>query len=134
MAWRFGVWWPATVIALALGATSPALADPPAAGTLHTFLDPIFRDTVICDTFAQVRRIATAPAPDEMYAAFYMTTNEYDEPMCVAVVPTGKVVGVTPLGVMERNGRQYDAWAVETRMPGGTVFALYLERLNLVEA
>ena len=103
-------------------------------GTLHTFVDPVFRDTVICDTLDQVRRIATADAPEDMYAAFYMTTNEHDEPMCVAVVPTGHVVEVTPLGVMERNGRQYNAWAVETRLPGGTVFALYLEHVVLTSA
>ena len=38
------------------------------------------------------------------------------------------------LGVMERNGRQYNAWAVETRLPGGTVFALYLEHVVLTSA
>ena len=120
-------------LALALGA-SAALAGPPALGTLHTFRDPVFRETVICDTLDQVRRIATAAVPDDMFTAFYMTTNEHDEPMCVAVVPTGHVVEVTPLGVMERNGRQYNAWAVETRLPGGTVFALYLEHVVLTSA
>jgi hypothetical protein len=120
-------------IVLALGAGGAA-AGPPVPGTLHTFIDPVFRDTVICDTLEQVRRIATAEAPDDMYAAFYVTTNEYDEPMCVAVVPTGEVVGATPLGVMERNGRHYNAWAVETRLPGGTVFALYLEHVALTNA
>ena len=114
--------------------SSTALAGPPAPGTLHTFVDPVFRDTVICDTLDQVRRIATAPAPEDMYAAFYMTTNEHDEPMCVAVVPTGHVVNVTPLGVMERRGHYYNAWAVETRLPGGTVFALYLEHVVLTSA
>jgi len=121
------------VLALALGA-SVALGGPPAPGTLHTFVDPVFRDTVICDTLDQVRRIATADAPEDMYAAFYMTTNEYDEPMCVAVVPTGHVVEVTPLGIMQRRGRHYSAWAVETRLPGGTVFALYLEPVVLINA
>jgi hypothetical protein len=122
-----------TSTVLALGG-SAAIAGPPIPGTLHTFIDPTFRDTVICDTLDQVRRIATAETPDDMYAALYMTTNEYDEPMCVAVVPTGEVVEATPLGVMERNGRHYNAWAVETRLPGGTVFALYLEHVVLTNA
>jgi hypothetical protein len=120
-------------LALALGA-SAALGGPPARGTLHTFHDPVFRDTVICDTLDQVRRIATAAVPDDMFTAFYMTTNEYDEPMCVAVVPTGHVVEVTRLGIMQRRGRHYSAWAVETRLPGGTVFALYLEPVVLINA
>jgi hypothetical protein len=81
-----------------------------------------------------IRRIATADAPEDMCAAFYMTTNEYDEPMCAAVVPTGHVVNVTPLGVVERRGRHCNAWAVETRLPGGTVFAIYLEPVVLTSA
>jgi hypothetical protein len=134
MALRANTWKPAA-LALCLAATSSAsLAEPPAPGTLHTFFDPVFRDTVICDTLDQVRRIATAEVPDDMYAAFYMTTNEHDEPMCVAVVPTGQVVDVTPLGVMARNGRHYNAWAVETQLRGGVVFALYLEQVHFVQA
>ena len=109
-----------------------ALAQPPQRGATHTFIDPQFRDTIICDTLEQVRRIATAEVPDEMYAAFYLTTNEYNEPMCEAAVATGVVRGVTAVGVMVRNGKRYDAWAIETEVPGGTVFALYLERIEML--
>jgi hypothetical protein len=120
----------AAALAIALGsAPLPAMAQPPQLGATHTFIDPQFRDTIICDTLEQVRRIATAEIPDEMYAAFYLTTNKHNEPMCEAVVATGVVVDVTPVGVMVRNGHRYDAWAVETSLPGGTVFALYLERI-----
>jgi hypothetical protein len=123
------------VLAIGLAALPlPALSQPPQPGTTHTFIDPQFRDTIICDTLEQVRRIATAEVPDEMYAAFYLTTNEYNEPMCQAVVATGVVRGVTPVGVMVRNGKRFDAWAVETEVPGGTIFALYLERIEMLNA
>lgn len=52
----------------------------------------------------------------------------------MAIVPTGVVIDVLPIGVMQRNGKQYDAWAIETEIEGVTVFALYLERVAAISA
>jgi hypothetical protein len=119
--------------ALALCA-GPALAAPPSVGSDHTFLDPVFRGTIFCDTLKEVRTIAEADSPDDAYANYYLTTNERDEPMCMSIAPTARVVDVVPLGVMEKNGSHYNAWAIETDVGGTTAFALYLERFTLVNA
>ena len=119
--------------AFALLAT-PVLAGPPTIGSDHTFLDPVFRGTIFCDTLKEVQTIAEAESPDEMYANFYLTTNERDEPMCMAIAPTARVVDVVPLGVMAKDGGHYNAWAIETDVNGTTAFALYLERFNYVRA
>jgi hypothetical protein len=118
--------------ATALALAAPAVAAPPSVGTTHTFLDPVFRGTVFCDTVDQVRHIATAKAPDDIYGVYRVTTNERDEPMCMAIVPTALVVDVIPLGVMLREGEAYSAWAVETDIGGVTAFALYLEHVATV--
>ena len=48
----------ASAMAFGLAATPLAgLAQPPQRGVTHTFIDPQFRDTIICDTLEQVRRI-----------------------------------------------------------------------------
>lgn len=109
-------------------AAAPALAEPPSTGTKHTFQDPVFNGTIFCDTIAAVHAIATAEIPDDVYANYYLTTNAMDEPICMAIVPTGVVRDVTPIGVMKRNGDHYRAWAVETDVGGVTAYALYLER------
>jgi hypothetical protein len=119
--------------ALALSA-APALAAPPTVGSDYTFLDPVFRGTIFCDTLKEIRAIAEADQPDAAYSNFYLTTNDRDEPMCMAIAPTGRVVDVVPLGVMEKDGGAYNAWAIETDVNGTTAFALYLERFNLVHA
>jgi hypothetical protein len=123
-----------TTLAALATLTAPALAAPPDVGSDHTFLDPVFRGTIFCDTLKEVRTIAEAERPDDAYANFYLTTNERDEPICMAIAPTGRVVDVVPLGVMEKDGGNYNAWAIETEVNGTTVFALYLERFNLVNA
>jgi hypothetical protein len=121
------------LMALACG-VAPAWAEPPAVGTTHTFHDPVFRGTVFCDTLDDVWSIATAEQPDEIYGLYRVTTNARDEPICMAIVPTALVVEVTPIGVMKRNGHDYNAWAVETDVGGVTAFALYLERVTRVAA
>lgn len=125
---------------LALGAmmvmsgVGAALAAPPAAGQMHDFTDPVFRGTIFCDTLDAVEAIAKADAPDDMYAAYYLTANQIGEPFCMAIAPKALVVAVTPIGVMRKNGHDYDAWAVETRVADTTVFALYLERSDRIAA
>jgi len=125
----------APFLALALAAIPQfALAQPPSAGATHTFRDPIFNGTVFCDTLDAVRAIATAEAPDETYANYYLTTNLRDEPICMAIAPTGVVVEVIPIGIMLKGGQRYQAWAVETDVGGVTAFALYLEPAQYVNA
>jgi len=120
--------WATMALGLPLMATATQAA-PPAIGSTYTFEDPIFNGTVFCDTLEQVYEIATADAPDEVYGFYRVTANEFDEPTCMAIVPTGVVLAVTPLGDMEKDGSRYDAWAIETDIDGTVVYALYLERV-----
>jgi len=119
---------------LLASAPAVALAQPPSVGSTYTFLDPVFRGTIFCDTLDEVRTIAGAEVPDDAYSNFYMTTNDRDEPICMAIAPTAEVVNVTPLGVMVRDGRHYNAWAVETKVGDSVAYALYLEHFNFVSA
>lgn len=124
-----------TLVALAF-ALSPAgvLAQPPVEGTTHTFVDPTFVGTVFCDTFHEVLAIATAIEPKEVYRELFSERNERNEPRCAAVIPTGVVVSVTPLGIMKRDDLHFNAWAVETQIGNVTGYALYLEQFELVVA
>jgi hypothetical protein len=135
MASRIGRRTLAVALALALACIPQlAQAQPPLAGTTHTFLDPVFRGTVFCDTIDEVWAIASAAAPDQAYANYSLTTNERDEPICMAIAPTALVVEVTRLGTMIKHGHHFNAWAVETLVDGVTAFALYLERFDYVGA
>ena len=116
--------------AMLLGGTGMAQAAPPVVGSSYEFFDPVFRGTIFCDTLEAVQAIASAEQPDQTYAAYYMTTNAIDEPICMAIAPTALVRAVTPIGVMSRNGKDYAAWAVETEINGTVAFALYLEHQN----
>ncbi len=119
--------------ALALAASSlPSYAQPPTPGATHTFRDPVFQGTVFCDTLDQVRDIAIADEPNSIYAMYRITPNHRNEPICMAIVPTGKVVSVTPIGTMMRDGERYTAWAVETEVAGFTAYALYLEQVKFI--
>jgi hypothetical protein len=111
-----------------------ALAQPPATGTTHTFVDPLFTGTVFCDTYDQVREIATADDPALAYENYLLTPNERSEPTCATIVPTGVVVKVRPIGVMEQDGLHFNAFAVETQVGGTTGYALYLEHFEMVRA
>lgn len=113
--------------ALLLAGTGMAQAAPPDVGSSYEFFDPVFRGTIFCDTLEAVQAIASAEQPDQTYANYYMTTNDIGEPICMAIAPTALVLAVTPIGVMTKNGKTYDAWAVETEINGIVVFALYLE-------
>lgn len=118
----------ATLVPLALAPA--AQAAPPQPGDTYTFQDPVFNGTVVCDTLEQVTDIATADAPNDVYGLYRILANDLNEPTCMAIIPTGVVLDVVPLGVMEKEGDRYDAWAVETDLGGGaTVYALYLERI-----
>ena len=121
-----------TTLVVALALVTPTHADPPTAGTTHTFHDPVFIGTVFCDSYFEVLAIATADDPQAVFASFHSDRNEIDEPVCAVIAPTGTVVDVRSLGIMQRDGRSYDAWAVETRVGEHTGFALYVEpRLDI---
>lgn len=120
----------ATLGTAALLSASPVLAEPPTAGTQHTFFDPIFHGTIFCDTLDEVWAIATAAKPNDVYAQYTLVTNAKNEPICMAIAPVADVVDVTPIGPMEKNGKTYNAWAVETLVGGVTAFALYLEKVE----
>lgn len=123
------------LLALALAAfPAAALAQPPAEGTTHTFFDPLYVGTVVCDTFDEVLAIATADNPQDVYLNLYQEANDRNEPRCAAIIATGIVVDVTPLGVMKRDDLHFNAWAVETLVGDVTAYALYIEHFELVIA
>ena len=119
-----------TLIALGLTLFSgAALAQPPTAGTTHTFVDPIYQGTVFCDTFEQVREIATAEEPAAVYREYMFAKNARNEPVCLAIVPTAMVTDVTRLGMMYRDGKAFIAWAVKTTVGGVIAYGLYIEEV-----
>jgi hypothetical protein len=124
-----------TLVALVLAALpGVALAQPPAAGTIHTFYDPVFTGTVFCDTLEQVREIATAEIPSDIYLDYLQTANDRNEPTCATIVPTGEVVKVMLLGVMKEDGQHFNAWAVEAKVGDVIAFGLYLEQFEMTTA
>jgi len=116
----------ALCLALPLLAT-PALARPPNAGSTHTFVDPVFSGTVFCDTYEEIHAIATADEPVDVFQVYFSTLNAKHEPTCAAIMTTAHVVSVRPLGVMERDDKRFNAWAIEAEVGDQTGFALYLE-------
>jgi hypothetical protein len=114
--------------------STSALAEPPAVGGTHTFFDPVYSGTVFCDTLEQVQEIVTAENPQEVYRRYLYRKNSLGEPVCLAIIPTGEVQSVTPLGVMKRDGMHFNAWAVEITVNGVTGVGLYLEKFELVVA
>jgi hypothetical protein len=124
-----------TLLALVFAAVPGiAIAQPPATGTIHTFYDPVFTGTVFCDTLEQVREIATAETPSDVYLNYLQTANARNEPTCATIIPTGEVVKVMPLGVMKEDGQHFHAWAVEAKVGSVTAFGLYLEHFEMVIA
>jgi hypothetical protein len=115
---------------LAIGfalASTATLAQPPLKGATHTFVDPVFATTVFCDSYFELLAIATAAEPADVYSEFMARRNSDNEPVCAAMISTGIVMDVRPLGIMIRDNQRYDAWAIETRVGDATGFALYLE-------
>jgi hypothetical protein len=111
-----------------------ATGAPPAVGTSYHFVDPVFREVVICDTLAELQEIAQAKAPEMIFAAYSASTNKNNEPACAAGIATGLVVDVKSIGRMQRSGKYFNAYAVETQISGQTLFALYLEPFEMVAA
>jgi hypothetical protein len=111
-----------------------ALSAPPAPGDVHTFVDPEFQETVLCDRVEEVEAIALADDPAATFRQYFAVRNEFGEPVCAAVVPTGRVVALSAIGIMQQNGRHYRAWAVEIRVGDRTGVALYLEFFERVTA
>ena len=126
---------PRTLLAL-LFAIVPglALAQPPTAGSVHTFVDPMFGQTVVCDKIEQVQAIAVAQEPEVKFMELFGTPNARHEPTCAAMVPTGLVVEVRPLGRIERAGKSFYAYAVQSNAGGATFYALYLDFEDIVHA
>ena len=124
-----------TILALLLALVpNLALAAPPAVGGTHHFVDPVFQETAICDTLAEVREIAGATAPEMIFSAYAATRNDANEAACAAGIASGLVTDVQSIGRMERGGHHFNAYAVETVIAGHTLYALYLEPFEMVEA
>jgi hypothetical protein len=117
---------------LLTGLTAPVSAQPPTAGSTHTFRDPVFGGTVFCDTFEQVRDIAVSEVPNAIYALYRSTPNKVREPICMAIVPTAIVEEVIPIGIMKHGKDHYRAWAIKALVGPYTAFGLYLEELEYI--
>jgi hypothetical protein len=89
---------------------------------------------VVCDRSEQVQAIALADEPDAKLREFVYLRNARNEPTCAAMVPTGLVVDVRPLGRMMRDGKSFYAYAVQSDAAGVTFYALYLEFEDIVHA
>lgn len=126
---------PRTLLALLFALVpSLAVASPPVAGNVHTFVDPMFGQTVICDEMEQVQAIAVAASPEAKFMELFGTPNARNEPTCAAMVPTGVVVAVQPLGRLMRDGKTFYAYAVKSDAQGITFYALYLDFEDIVHA
>jgi hypothetical protein len=111
-----------------------AFASPPTAGSVHTFVDPMFGQTVVCDTAEQLQAIAVARDSQAKFLELYGTPNAKREPTCDAIAPTGVVMDVKPLGRMMKDGKSFYAYAVQSDAGGVTFFALYLDYEDIVRA
>lgn len=111
-----------------------ALAGPPSAGSVHTFIDPMFGDTVVCDHIEEVRAIAAAEIPELKFQEYFAIPNARNEPTCAAMVATGIVVDVQPIGRIMRDGKYFYAYSVEGDAHGITFYALFLEHEDIVNA
>ena len=119
-----------TLLALALTVFSgAAFAQPPTAGTTHTFVDPIYEGTVFCDTLEQVRQIATAERPETVYREYMFARNARNEPVCLSIAPTALVTDVTRIGMMQRDDKVFVAWAVKATVGGIVAYGLYIEEV-----
>ena len=126
---------PRTLLALLLALVpGSALASPPTAGSVHTFVDPMFGQTVVCDKIEQVQAIAVAPEPEAKFMELFGTPNARNEPTCAAMVPTGVVIDVQPLGRLMRDGKSFYAYPVQSAAGGITFYALYLDIEDIVHA
>jgi hypothetical protein len=111
-----------------------ANAAPPSIGLEHSFFDPYFGSTVMCDTREQVESIALSDTPKVVYRSYMQTPNEVNEPTCLAVYPQGTVLNVHPIGVMHDHGKSFNAWAVQIHLETTTAWVLYLEEFREVAA
>ena len=55
----------------------------------------------------------------------------FEVPGIRLVYGQGYLLDVAPLGIMEKGGERYNAWAIETDIGGVTAYALYLERIDV---
>ena len=62
------------------------------------------------------------------------TPNARNEPTCAAMVPTGVVIDVQPLGRLMRDGKSFYAYAVQSDAGCITVYARYLDFEDIVHA
>ena len=122
----------AATAALLSSLAAPVSAQPPTAGSTHTFRDPVFGGTVFCDTFDQVRDIAVSEIPNAIYSLYRTTPNKAREPICMAIAPTGVVEEVIPIGIMKHGQDYYRTWAIKAQVGPYTAYALYLEEFEYI--
>jgi hypothetical protein len=113
---------------MALFAVLPAAADPPRIGVTHMFKDPVFTNTVFCDTADQIEAIAASDDPAKSYYTLFNTPNAHGEPTCAAGVAVGVVQNIRALPQMVRDGVRYRAWALQVHLGRFVLWALYLEK------
>lgn len=110
-----------------------ALAAPPPLNASYDFVDPVFGTTVFCDTLEQVKEIAAAPIPNEVFKKYRDLKNATGEPTCANAAFSADVVEVDPIPNMHETGWAFHAWAVQFKAPDGVpLWALYLEHFQEV--
>lgn len=78
-----------------------ACAAPPAVGEAnYAFADPVFSDVVFCDTLDQIKEIASAPDPNEVFKKYVALKNDTDESTCAAAAFYATVTSVESIGIM----------------------------------
>ena len=78
--------------------------------------------------------LLNAPINETTPANNQTTSSSSGEPTCAAMVPTGVVVAVQPLGRLMRDGKTFYAYAVKSDAQGITFYALYLDFEDIVHA
>lgn len=123
------------ILSAVLAMSSAALAAPPQAGSTNVvFEDPVYGSTVICDTLDQIKDIASAPDPNQIFKAYFGLKNEKGEPTCAATEFSADVTSVEPIGDMHQDTVAFHAWAVGISHNGFTAFVLYLEQFQEVHS
>lgn len=123
-----------TLLALMLG-TASALASPPVVGTTADIFDPVFGNSVLCDTADEIKAVAFAKDPQAQFAELNSVLNAVGEPVCAAVViDKGTVTSVDSIGTVHFKDHAFNGWTVGIHTGTYDVVALYLELIKEINS
>lgn len=113
-------------IALSMMLATATLAQAPVASTSYDFSDPVFNQTVVCQTEAEIKAIVAAAVPNTQFRDYR------DQGQCLTMPEfTAAVSTVNFLGPMVYDDQDsFSAWSVEVSLGNATAWALYLEAVK----